>query len=270
MSSRLIVLLIAAALDLACRGSEPRTVEEKKARGDQILREMSNTLAGLKTFSFTADEVSDKVGPGSQKTQARVVRHVVVRRPDGIATRMEGDQGLNAWYDGKKLTLVSDAKKLWARGPAPSTLDETIDYAAAVYDLKLPWGDLLYSSPYEAFMTSDTTGGWVAVETIDGVECDHLSYQQPVVDWQVWVTRGEHRPKQLQITYKQDPGEPVTRVTFRDLNPSASVDEGTFAAKVPDGYTRIPLARRDSDLAPIETAEASPAPAATTAATPVH
>ena len=74
--------------------------------------------------------------------------------------------------------------------------------------------------------------------------------------------------KQLQITYKQDPGQPVTRVTFKDENLAPKVDDSTFTAKVPDGYTRIRLARRDSDLAPVEIADADPSPAAPPASVP--
>lgn len=265
MARRMIVVLIAAALSLASRDSQAGTAEESQAKGDKILREMSDAVAGMKTFGFTA--VTDDVGDGSANSR-HVVQHVVVRRPDGFRRLVEGNQGMNVWYDGKELTLVSDTKKIWARGAAPPTIDQAMDYVAAVYDLKLIWGDLLYSSPYEALTSTDTAGGWVGVEKIGGTECDHLSYTQPVVDWQIWITRGERRPKQLQITYKEDPGKPVSRVVFKDLDVSASVDEGTFAPKAPEGYTQLPLARRDSDLAPEKaeggassaTAPAAPAP----------
>ena len=36
-----------------------------------------------------------------------------------------------------------------------------MDYAAAVYDLKLPWADLLYSSPYDALTYAETP--WVSL-----------------------------------------------------------------------------------------------------------
>jgi len=265
MSTRTFVVALAAALGMACRGSEPRTAEEKKAKGDQILREMSSTLAGVKNFSFTAEEVSEKVGPGGQKTQEKIVRRVVVRRPDGFTFRTEGGLGLTVWYDGKKATIVSDEKKRWARGAMPPTLDEMLDYAAAVHDLKLPWADLLYSSPYEALVSPDTTGGWVGVETIEGKPHDHLSYQNPVVDWEIWVGRERRGVERLKITYKLDPGQPVTLVTFKDENLAPTVDENTFTAQVPDGYTRIRLARRDSDLAPVETADEAASPAASPA-----
>jgi hypothetical protein len=268
MTTRISILSVAAALGLACAAPGPKTPEEKKAKGDQILREMSTSLSAVKTFSFTAEEVSEKVGTGGQKTPVTLVRHVTVRRPDGFTFKTEGGAGTTFWYDGTHATIVSDEKKLYARGPMPKTLDETLDYAAAVYDLRLPWADLLYGSPYEALVSADTTGGWVGTEKIEGTDCDHLSYQNPVVDWDIWVTQARHGVKRLQITYKEDPGKPVTRVTFKDENLAPTVDASTFTAKVPEGYTRIHLARRDSDLAPIETADAAPAPEASPASTP--
>jgi hypothetical protein len=268
MTTRIWMLSAAAALGLACAGSGPKTAEDKKAKGDQILREMSSNLAGVKNFSFTAEEVSEKVGPGGQKTPVTLTRYVVVRRPDAFTSRTEGGPGTTVWYDGKHATIISDEKKLWARALMPPTMDEALDLAAAAYDLKLPWADLLYSSPYDALISPDTTGGWVGVEDIEGAPYDHLSYQNPVVDWEIWVGQAKRGVKRLQITYKQDPGQPVTRVTFKDENLAPKVDDTTFTAKVPDGYTRIRLARRDSDLAPVETADAAPSPAAPPASTP--
>jgi hypothetical protein len=263
---RLVMASLAtAALGLAC-SSGPRTPEEKKARGDELLRQMSQTLAAGKVFSFTAEEQSDTVRPGGQKSQVRRVRHVVVRRPDGFSVKTEGE-GPSFWYDGQRATFVNPDKKRWARARVPPTLDEMLDYVAAVYDLRLPWADLMYSSPYDALVTADTTGGWVGKETIGGTECDHLSYQHPVVDWQIWLGP-QAGVRQLQITYKQDPGQPVTRVVFKDLNLSPPVDDRTFTATVPEGFERIRVARRDSDLAPVETAQADPPPAASATPTP--
>jgi hypothetical protein len=261
----MLVVLIATTFTLAFGGSQPGATGDK-AKGDQILREMSDAIASKKTLSFTAEEFSEKVGEGGQKTQVHIVRHVVMRRPNGFRSLVEGDQGLNTWYDGKELTLVSNAKKLWARGEVPPTLDEAMDYVADVYDLKLPWADLVYSSPYEALTTSDTSGGWLDMQTIEGKECDHLSYQQPIVDWQLWVTRVEHYAKELQIIYKLDPGSPVMRVVFTKMELSSPVTDDTFKAQVPAGYTHVPLVRRVAEPTPGATSESAP-PAAAAAPT---
>ena len=242
MTTRIWILSAAAALGVACAGPAPKTAEEKKAKGDQILREMSNNLAGVKNFSFTAEEVSEKVGPGGKKTPVTLTRHVVVRRPDGFTSRMEGGLGTTVWYDGKHATHgVRREEALGQGADAAHDGRERWTYAATVYDLKLPWADLLYSSPtMRSCRRTPPAAGW-GWRQVDGRTCDHLSYQHPVVDWQIWVTQDERSAKQLQITYKQDPGQPVTRVTFKDENLAPKVDDSTFTAKVPDGYTRIRL-----------------------------
>ena len=68
--------------------------------------------------------------------------------------------------------------------------------------------------------------------------CDHLSYHQEVVDWEIWLGPERHFPCQLKITYKKDPGQPSTTVTFHGMETSQVTDD-TFAAKIPDGYQRI-------------------------------
>jgi hypothetical protein len=118
-------------------------------------------------------------------------RRTVVRRPNRLTFTDKGDgHDTAAWYDGQRLTMVSNPDKVWVRGPMPPTLDEAMDFVSAEYAVQIPTADLLYSNPYEALMTADTTGGWVNVEKVGERTCDHLSYQQAVVDWQIWLTFG--------------------------------------------------------------------------------
>jgi flagella basal body P-ring formation protein FlgA len=77
--------------------------------------------------------------------------------------------------------------------------------------------DLLYSSPYDAFLSAQSTGGWVGVEAVDGVRCHHLAVQQEAVDWELWIREaGEPLPCKLRLVYKSDPGPPSSEIRFRD------------------------------------------------------
>lgn len=241
----LAILSCAALAGAACQRTPSTPPGPDAAKGDALLRQMSQTLATTQAFSYTAAEVRQRVRSNGEKVEDRFSRRVVVRRPNAL---MFSDSGAAhdavLWYDGKRITLLSTKDKVWARGPMPATLDEAMDFVSAEYAIQLPTADLLYSSPYDAFMTKDTTGGWVGTEAIGDVAYDHLSYQQPVVDWQVWLTPDERRlPKQVLITYKTEKGQPWTRVTFSDWNAAAQVTDATFAAVVPAGYRRIKIMR---------------------------
>jgi hypothetical protein len=236
---------------IGCSQTPRLTPEEAKAKGDALLRTMSANMAAVQTFAFTADERRERTANG--KTGATsTTRRVVVRRPDRLAFIGKGEAGeIAGWYDGAHVTLVSHGHKVWARGPMPPTLDESLDFLANEYRVQMPTADLLYSSPYDALMTKDTTGGWVDTQAVGDRTCDHLAYQQAIVDWEIWLDSNGQLPCQLKITYKNEPGRPSTTVTYHGLD-SSQVSNDTFTAKIPDGYQRIRIMRHASVEAPPE------------------
>lgn len=245
------------------RTQQTLTPEAASAKGDALLREMSKNVSAIQTFAFSVDEVRQNPGRSGTTAERRVTRHVIVRRPNNAAFTGKGDNGDTAgWYDGKQVTLVSHRDKVWARGPMPPTLDEALDFLSAEYDVQMPTADLLYSSPYDAFMTKDTTGGWVDTQTIGDRSCEHLSYRQAVVDWEIWLTTDRALPCRLKVTYKLNPGQPSTTVTYHELETPQVTDE-TFKPTVPEDYQRIKILRHATVIDPKLD---EPAPAADAAA----
>ena len=186
----MVVGVVSAA---GCRRAEPLSPEAARAKGDELLRAMSQSLSSTQSFSYTADERREVAGAGGTKTERRFTREVAVRRPNALSASAKGDtRDVQIWYDGKQLTLVGHKDKIWARGPMPGTIDEAIDFISAEYAIQLPTADLLYSNPYDALMTPDTTGGWVDQQQVGGLMCDHLAYSQSVVDWEIWLGPDRH------------------------------------------------------------------------------
>jgi hypothetical protein len=259
MSSRFLILVIGAvAVAAGCmRAPEELTPAAARAKGDELLQEMSKNLGSLQTFAYTADEVREDI-QGGNKVERRASRRVVMRRPSALTFTSKGDAlDLVAWYDGKQVTLVSNTDKVWARGPMPPTLDQALDFLSAEYAIQMPTADLLYSSPYDAVMTPDTTGGWVDVQTIGSGQCDHLAYQQSVVDWEIWLGQERRLPCRVKIVYKNEPAKPSVTVTYTALDLSPQVNDDTFTAKIPDGYNRIKIMRHATIGDPkVEAAEA--------------
>ena len=111
-------------------------------------------------------------------------RRTVVRRPNRLTFTDKGDgHDTAAWYDGQRLTIVSNPDKVWVRGPMPPTLDEAMDFVSAEDAVQIPHGRTCSTATLDqALMTADTTGGWVNVEKVGERTRDHLSYQQVVVE----------------------------------------------------------------------------------------
>ena len=118
------------------------------------MRQMSDTLANAHAFSFTTTEVLEGVRATGEKRTSHFFRKVTLRRPNGLFLELHGSGGTKlevaAYYDGKTVSLESDARKVWAQTDVPGTLDEMLDDVARRYSLPLPIADVVYSSLYDA------------------------------------------------------------------------------------------------------------------------
>ncbi len=174
----LIALTVAAcdARESAERGVA--TTEEKRAQGDALMKQMSEKLKSAQALTFSTTESNERVRRNNERVNLNVNRQVAFRRPDRLWFKATGDRDLECFYDGKKVTLVSHKEKVFGTIPAPPTLDETVDMVTARYDVPLPIANLLTFDPQSTLMSDKTTGGWERRETIGGVECNMLAYQQ--------------------------------------------------------------------------------------------
>lgn len=214
------------------------------AKGELLLKAMSRKLAEAKSFSFSTIEFHDRFKPSGEKVQINVTRDVIVRRPNGFWTKYSGDRDFEFWYDGKLLTGISNERKIYIQREMPATLDEAMDMLAQRLNLDLPMSDILYSSPYDAFMDAQTQGGFKGNEKIESSTCSHLAYTGASVDWELWINEKDSLPCKLEMKYKAEKGVSFYRITFSKWNLKPQVKPDAFASKVPDGYVRIPMLER--------------------------
>ncbi|BCS30834.1 hypothetical protein TBR22_A00340 [Luteitalea sp. TBR-22] len=236
------IVLLACAAWLAAAGCsrEPTTPEARRQRGDEIVRRMSEHLAAARTFTVETTDTRPRMR-GGKEVALRTTRQLTVRRPDRLAFRVTGDVEFRGWFDGKKLTFVSDPNKVWARTDGAATIDDTLDRLAERLAMPLPMADFVYSSPFDALIGPDSKGGYVGRESIDGIPCVHVAYQHPAVDWDLWVAEtGDPLPKKFRVTDKT--GRPrTTDVTFTAWTLGVAVTDATFTPEVPAGFERIKL-----------------------------
>jgi hypothetical protein len=214
------------------------------SKGDALLKAMSQKLAAASSFSFSTTEFHDAFNRLGKKVQINIKRDILVRRPNGFYAKYAGDLGWEFWYDGQTLTGVNSEKKVYIQREMPPTLDEAMDMLAVRLNMDLPMSDVLYSSPYDAFMDAQTKGGFSGESVINGSNCGHLIYSSTAVDWQLWIDEKSSLPCQLEMTYKKDTGTSFYRITFTNWNLSPKMNENTFAFKIPEGYVRIPILER--------------------------
>ena len=248
--SHLTLIVCATAVATSGCSREPTTPEARRQRGDEIVRAMSDRLAQATTFTVETTDTRER-NRGGRKVALRTTRQFTVRRPDRIAVQVTGDTDLKGWYDGQKLTFVSDSQKVWVRVNAEPNIDATLDRLAERLAMPMPVADFMYSSPYDALIGTASTGGYVGRETLDGVATIHVAYQHPSVDWDLWVNeQGDPLPKKYRVTDKTLTPPRTVEVVFNKWQLGAAVADAAFAPVVPAGYERIPLVVQAEEPAP--------------------
>jgi hypothetical protein len=219
------------ALTVGVGTSSGARADEADAR--RLLKSMSDYLAAQQAISFGYDATLEVVTKDDQKLGLASSGSVSLNRPDKIhATRAGGFADIEMLFDGKTLTLLGKSANLYTQAEIPGTLDHLVDELREQYKRPLPAADLLLSNPYDELMLDVADAKDLGSGVIDGVECDHLAFRKPEVDWQIWIAQGERPyPCRYVITTRQVAQGPQYTIQFRNWKTGDEVTADDFSFK---------------------------------------
>jgi hypothetical protein len=240
-----LVAAAGAAAAIACGPKQPSTDADRLARGREIVERMSGKLGSTPAFTVTTDEIRDEVKGNGTTQRVTLTRESTIKRPDRLYTKVSGDRRTEIWYDGKGITVALHNDKVFGQARAPETLDRTLDAIHERYGVSTPFADYAYSSPAKALLSDSTTGGWVGRETVAGQQCDHLSFNDKGVNWQIWIpSTSDPLPQKAIVEFTDDKRLRKIEMTFRDWNLSPSITDDRFSPKVPADYEGVAMLQR--------------------------
>jgi hypothetical protein len=169
----------------------------------QILKAMSDYLAGQMNFSVTYDSDVEVITPDLQKIQFTSSGQMRVSRPDMMqASRTGGYADVALYLDGKTLTIINKDANSYAQGDAPGSIDQTIDFVRN-NGAEVPGADLLLADVYDTLMEGVLDAKHIGEGVVGGIECEHLAFRNEDTDWQIWIERGDRPiPRKYVITSK--------------------------------------------------------------------
>jgi len=206
----------------------------------QILKAMSDYLAGQKTISASYDTSIEVITPEMEKIQFDSSGTLVLDRPNQIhATRTGGYADVELFFDGKTLTVYGKNINGYAQIDAPGSVEQMID-ALHSHAVAVPGADLLLPNVYDTMMERVITAKHIGLGVIGGVECEHLAFRAQDVDWQLWVQTGANPiPRKYVITSKAIGGGLQYTLVIKDWKTDAPADPTMFAFKAPSGAQKL-------------------------------
>ena len=156
----------------------------------------------MKQFSVKTQNTIEDLTDSGHRVDYDVSATVTVSRPNKLkAQRMGGLIDQAFYYNGKTLTLYNASDKVYATEPAPGTIEGMLGFARSSLGLVIPAADLIYRNNFKLLMQDVTLAVVVGKESINGVQCDHLLFSRPGVDFQVCIAdSGEPLPYKYVVT----------------------------------------------------------------------
>ncbi len=208
----------------------PRTGVQPKA--NKILFQASEYLKQVKTFKFQTEITRDVILYDGVHAQFSGVSNVTVQRPNKLKAIFNGDEkSRRSYFDGETLTMYSVTRNIYAQKKIPGTIDNAIDFVFETFGFSVPLADIVYADPYAILIENVDKGHFLGKHKVEGVVCNHLAFQQDLIDWQIWIEDGETPlVRKLVITYKKEEGHPEYEAEISNwvLNPSLSNDDFKF------------------------------------------
>ncbi len=220
----------------------PASAQQIDPEADKILHSMADYVAGLKAFTVNYDAESEVVDTEGQKLQYSASGSVAIERPGKLKVSRKGafaDAVLT--FDGKTISIYDEKANAYGQLESPGpTIDDAVAEVRAATGFDASGADLFAADSYAVLTEGVTKGVYVGMGLVDGVECDHLAFRNPRVDWQIWVQKGAlPLPLKYVITTKWVTGAPQYSVRLSDWNVAPQIDASQFTFAAPEGAKKL-------------------------------
>lgn len=225
-------------------GIEPKALE--------LLKAMSQRLAGASSLSFTVRRAFDEVSANGQPLLYMTSSEVTLKRPDGLRIITPGDGPREEfYYDGKSMMAYLPASKLVAISDAPPNLDEMLEAAYAKAGIYFPFVDFIVADPF-ASLTEKLVSAFIMGKSnvVAGVETDIVVIANDAVQAQIWIGSADQLPRLVWITPLTGQRKPRNVVEFANWTLGAPTSAETFHSEEAGKAGRIKFSRVPGGDAP--------------------
>lgn len=242
LSAMLMMAAGLLAIPFGARAATSQPAAPKVAPiADQVLTKACGLIASSHSFSFHADILFDQLLPSQVKVQFAATMDYAVQRPDELAVVYDSDIGAKRiWYHGKTLTIYDPPHGVYAVAEVPDNIEEMFDYVAQNYHLSMPLADLAYNDPCASVRKRVIYGGYIGINDVNGIACDHIALSSKNIDLQLWVDHtGKPILRKIVINYRSQPGSPEYIAFLSNWKFGAPIASSRFKPELPASAKKI-------------------------------
>jgi hypothetical protein len=227
----------------------PATASAQSDDALKILKAMSDYMAGQKTIEATFDSNIEVLTSDLEKLQFASSGQLSLSRPDKLRVRRTGGYAdVELVFDGQTATVFGRNLNAFAQVAAPGSTDQLLDKMREQLLLESPGADLLRTTLFDDLAKDVVVAKHIGQGVVNGIECEHLAFRNPDVDWQLWVEAGSNPiPRKYVITSKTVTGAPQYTLLIRDWKTDVKAEPEAFAFKPPADAKKVDF-RALSDL----------------------
>lgn len=238
------IALVGCALQMtACTSINLNSTTTIDGDAGVILKQMSDKLASAERFSVSGSRNIDPALLANRKLKQSAKVEAAVIRPNKIAASSTSDGLTRRFiYDGHDVTLYDVEMNHYSTVKGAITIDRTVDKIIKNWDFHPPMADLLVSNPYRSLTQGALSGKTNGTQWIGGVKCQRVTVKKNALDWEIWISNSDHLPRKLEITFKNETGQPKMRLLFNRWNLNPKLKDSQFTFDPPKDAVEIEMA----------------------------
>lgn len=228
----------------AQKETDPIQLAPEYSQALDILREMSDFLASVESFTFKARMNEDQLYYNDHFIESETFSEIMIRRPNKIFADVKSDYNHKRfYYNGTTITLYTIIANYYAQGDGKATIDETLDFIYDEYGVYLPLSGLCTTDPYKLLTEGVVNGYYLGLHTIDDVLCHHLLFIEEEADWEIWIEDSQWMwPRRYVINFKQEEGTPKFAASLFDWQVLPPMPDAVFEFTTSNEVTEIEFA----------------------------
>jgi hypothetical protein len=258
-NGRLTLLLIANLVGFAsARAQQPQPPAEPPPPDHpaiepvalEMLKAMSQRLAGAKSMEFTAVTTYEAPARNGQPLYYSTFSTVALQRPNKLRVVTPGDgPPSDFYYNGKTIMAYTPGADLVAETDAPPTIDAAMKLAydkAAVY---FPFAEVIVEDPYKNLSEGLTSAFVVGQSHVVGdTVTDIVAIANANVQAEIWIGVADGLPRMARAVYPGDPNKSRYEIQFSNWHLNAPMKDSDFTSALALKAPHIDFARPDAPL----------------------